>query len=66
MFQYHPEIAQELGRDHQARALDEAARERLLASARDTQPHPAARWLAVAIISLAPIAIVMIWLLVAR
>ena len=66
MFAYHPEIARKLGLERQAKALDQAARERLLASARDTQPKPAVRWLAVAIIAVAPITLVMVWVLIVR
>jgi len=67
MFQYHPEIAQELGRERQVKDMDAAKRERMLASGRAPHPGPSARRWALALAAAAvPTALVMLWVLVAR
>ena len=66
MSNYHPEILRELGRLRQVKAMDDAARERMLASACVARPNRVVRWLAVTVVALTPIALVMVWLLIAR
>jgi hypothetical protein len=66
MYQYHPEVAQALSRERQARALDLADRERRLAASAAPRPGRSPRWLAVALVTLAPVVVVMMWVLIVR
>jgi hypothetical protein len=66
MFQRHPDSEWQYAAERRARMLDYAARERMLAHARAAPRSSAARWLIVALVGAAPLALVLVLMVVLR